>query len=831
MKRIFIPVLLLGAISFLFALPERQVARIDNPSPAVAERFLKTDMDIAAYIPGRYLDLVADNEALNALRAEFPHIRVTQTEQQLKDNLRGNRDIAGYHTYAQMVAELDSLQALYPGLMATSIIGSGWGASYAAENLPAYLDFDHDIWAVKLSANVSQTEDEPAFYFVGDHHAREPLSTEVCLGIMNYLLQNYGTDPVVTQIMNTSEVWVIPLINPDGHKIVVSQTDVWWRKNIRDNNDNQAFDHENMGSGLDGVDLNRNYGYYWGYASATDNILAATYHGPGPFSEPEVQAFRDFLLSKRFLAGIGYHTYGELVLFPYGFVSNIQAPDHAELQALANEIAGLLPSLYEGNYTPGPSWGLYPASGSLDDWAYGVTGAFAYTIEMAQQFIPTAAQVAQIVPLQVNAALHLLQRKDIRILRGHVTDAETGAPVAARIYIEGFDDLPIPRAPITADSLFGSYYYMLPAGSYNVLYLCPGYDVETRTVTISADSPTIQDVSLTPTQPYTLSIAILGDFDSPIPDATLKIDSAPDTLYVSDQTGYITLANFYPGEYGFQVSKPGFETLNIRRHVSTPDISLRISSQPGFEDGFEVSMANWTTTGNWNRTTSDHYFGSYSLTDSPSGNYQNNSNTTCKLNTPINLSGVENANLQFWVKAELSQDEDCLVLEYSPNGSSWYMLDFITRNVLWTQHSYSLNTFLGESLYFRFRLSTSNSGTANGVCIDGFKIFTSANVTPADDPCLPRPETSLWASPNPITGTGKIELKTTAGIGAASLDICNLRGQLITRISIDGLTKGTHAFAWDGRDSRGDLVASGIYFVNLRGQAGTIATAKIALIK
>ena len=235
MKRIFIPVLLLGAISFLFALPERQVARIDNPSPAVAERFLKTDMDIAAYIPGRYLDLVADNEALDALRAEFPHIRVTQTEQQLKDNLRGNRDIAGYHTYAQMVAELDSLQALYPGLMATSIIGSGWGASYAAENLPAYLDFDHDIWAVKLSANVSQTEDEPAFYFVGDHHAREPLSTEVCLGIINYLLQNYGTDPVVTQIMNTSEVWVVPLINPDGHKIVVSQTDVWWRKNIRDN--------------------------------------------------------------------------------------------------------------------------------------------------------------------------------------------------------------------------------------------------------------------------------------------------------------------------------------------------------------------------------------------------------------------------------------------------------------------------------------------------------------------------------------------------------------------------------------------------------------------
>lgn len=831
MRNLILSCLLLAIALSLSARAERMVARIENPPPDLLERFQTQGADIAAYRPGQYLDLVVDATTLTELRREFSNVSVTQTEQQLKENLRPARDLPGYRSYAQMVTELMQLQAQYPSLMSTSVIGTGWGATYADQNIASYLNFDHDLWMVKVSANVQATEDEPAFFFVGEHHAREPLSTEVCMGILIHLLENYGTDPVVTNILNTSEIWIVPLLNPDGHKIVTSETDVWWRKNIRDNNSNQSFDSDDYGSGMDGVDLNRNYGYYWGYTSATDYMPSATYHGLAPFSEPETQAWRDVLLSKRFLAGIGYHTYGEYVLYPYGYVNGITAPDQAELQALANAIAAVLPAMSGGTYDPGPSWGLYPVSGSLDDWAYGETAAFSYTIEMAQQFIPPASQLPALVQNQVNGAMILLQRQDKKILRGHVTDAVTGEPVVARIFVDGLDDQPVARAAINSEPLYGAYYYLLAPGTYSVRYFCPGYETATRSVTISAQTPTIEDVALSPTQPYDLNILILGDFFSPLAGATLTINSNPDSLYVSDANGSILLSGFYPGQYQIRVAKAGFETLNITRQISTPDISLRITSQPVFADDFEINLNNWTTSGSWNRTTSEHYYGAYCLTDSPSGNYQNNANSFCRLTAPIYLQNVENANLQFWVKTELALDDDALLLEYSLNGNTWQYLSFYAGNQYWALQSINLNSLIGQNVYLRFRLVTGSSGSGNGVFIDGVKIYATTDVTTNDDPLLPKPGITLSVSPNPFKDSSLISLKTATGISQASIGVYNLRGQLVRILATNDLTKGAHTFNWDGRDDKAQPAANGIYLIRVSQSGETLSTAKIARIR
>ncbi len=830
MKPFFIILTIILFPLFLSASP-RLVARIDNPAPSILQRFQSEEADIAAYKPGIYLDLVLSREQFTLLQQEFPGIRITQTEAQLKENLNPAKDIPGYRSYDQMLGELMQLQAQYPGLMQVSSFGTGWGSIYAAQGIPYYQNFNHDLWAVKVSANVNMDEDEPAFYFVGEHHAREPLSTEACMGILIHLVENYGLDPVVTDILNTSEIWIVPLLNPDGHKIVLQQTDIWWRKNMRDNNGNQSFDHESYGSGLDGADLNRNYGWYWGYTSATDDQNAVTYHGLEAFSEPETQALRDFLLSRRFLAGIGYHTYGEYVLYPYGYVDGIKAPDQIELAALANEIAALLPSQDSGYYAPGPSWGLYPVSGSLDDWVYGETGAFAYTIEMATQFIPPAAQISQIVQHQVNGAMTLIQRKDRRILKGHVTDAETGNPLCALVLVDGIDDGPVFRKPITSNPEYGSYYYFLPVGQHMVHFICPGWETQSMVVQITDSGPTVYDIALLQVAAQELNIQVQDDAFQPLPGATVSFDDLPLQSYVSDPDGWITVPEFYPGVYRLTASKPGFETLRIRREINCGTITLRLTGEPVFNDGFELNISNWVTTGTWNRTSSEYFSGSYSLTDSPNGNYQNNANTICRLAAPLQLQGLQNADIQFQLKRLLALDGDLLIVEASTNGINWTVLDFYEGSSDWETQSYSLNSFLGQNLHFRFRLSTGSYGSSNGVFIDDFKLFVNADVSANSDQQLPPAPISLSAGPNPFAESTNITLKTKATLENASIGIYNLRGQLVKNLGRQNLAKGTHSLVWDGLDLNGTTAASGIYLLRVSGPTGIHTSLKLAKIR
>jgi hypothetical protein len=829
MKHLLVIVLVLIITPLLAS--QRMVARIAGPQPETVERFARESRDIASYKPGVYLDLVVTSEEYSQLLREFPRLEITQTENQLKQNLQPERNLPGYRTYNEMLSELQTLAAQYPSLMQLTSIGTGWGSVYTAQNLQQYAAYDHELWAVKLSANVGQTEDEPAFYFVGEHHAREPLSTEVCMGIINNLLANYGSDPAVTQILDSSEVWVIPLLNPDGHKIVIDQTDVWWRKNIRDNNANHTIDIGNYGSGNDGVDLNRNYAWYWGYTSATDDMNSATYHGPAALSEPETIAFKNFILSKRFLAGIGYHTYGQYVLYPYGYVDGISAPDVVELSTLANEMAAMLPGTSGGTYDPGPSWGLYPVSGSLDDWAYAQTGVFAYTIEMAEEFIPSASFVPVIVQQQVEGAKHLLQRKNGKMLTGHVTDALTGEPLSARVLVDGIDDQAVIRQPILSDSLFGSYYYFLPEGNYDIRFVCPGYDYPPVTVMITAGAPTVVDVPMNPVSAQNLHIQILDDYFQTLPDAVLSFDDLPLDSFVSDFNGNINVPDFYPGTYRLTVTKPGYETLRTRQHIDADSITLRITAQPVMADDFEINLENWLTTGSWSRTNTEHFEGSYCLTDSPNGNYQNNGNSTCRLSAPLWLDGFDNINLQFQLKTNLALDGDNLIVEGSTNGSDWTVLGFYEGSSDWSLQSYNLNSFADHYLHLRFRLFTTSYGSGNGVYIDDVRIFANADVyTGLDDPVM-IPGVTLNAQPNPFSASSRISLKTSDVMQEGSLRIYNIKGQKVRTIALGNLDMGIHTFEWNGLDDRGNLLGNGVYLIRVSSGSSHTATARVVMVK
>ncbi len=833
MKLILTLFLVLGFLSTLGA--EAFVARIDNPLPADLDRFILSGFDVCSYHPDCYLDILMNERNFEAYRAEYPSLHKTQSEAQLKTNLSStDRDIPGYRNYQELVTELMALQAAHPSLVSVESMGDTWATQYANAGYTSYQNYNHQLWVVKLSDNVDQNEDEPCFYFVGEHHAREPISMEMVLAILNQLVDGYGSDPELTALVDNNQIWFVPLLNPDGHKIVIDQTDVWWRKNLHDNNGNHAIDIGSQGNGPDGADLNRNYGYEWGYMNASGSANSITYHGSDAFSEVETQAFRQLLSQHNFLAGISYHSYGEYVLYPFGYMYDIISPDATEQQSLANAMANSFPAQGSGHYTSMPSYQLYPVSGSSDDWAYGTNGTFAYTIEMATEFIPPATDVTSIIQNGLEAARLLLTRSNYKILKGHVTDALTGQALQAQIHINGFDDHPLRTWVTRSDSLFGSYYRFLPEGTYTVKIMCPGYEtVEMDYVQIQSLSPTTYDIAMLPSTPSDMQLNLINEFGLPVDNAQLRFPDLENTLvYTTDTEGRILLSNWAPGTYKIAVSAPGCEDLNRLVEMQGPIINITLNAGATLSDDFEADLANWQTTGSWGRSTSNYHAGAYSLADSPTGNYASNQNSSCRLINPINLQNVQNANLQFWAKHNISMDGDYCELMFSTTGTQWQYLDHFVGSSDWTLHSYNLNNLLGANLYLRFQMKTTNSGSSDGIYIDDFKLYASSNPVAGQDETLAGPAISFSRYPNPFSGELGFNLEAESKVSEPlQLSIYNLKGQLVKEIKLNSLEKGTTKLNWDARDRISQPCGSGIYFCRLSRNGKILHTLKAMLIK
>ncbi|MCH8033654.1 MAG: carboxypeptidase regulatory-like domain-containing protein [Bacteroidetes bacterium] len=358
---------------------------------------------------------------------------------------RSNLVDSEYHTYEEILALMDSLASVYPNITHLDTIGVSQ-------------QFGYLILAIKISDNPDMEEDEPAILFDGLHHAREPVGMESCLAIMDHLLSNYGKDAQVTNWVDSSEIWIIPMLNPEGWKYIVddSLSSPWWRKNQRDNNENGFFDPD-----FDGVDINRNYDYNWIIGGSGDPG-SWVYRGSAPFSENEAQAKRDLTLAQKFVVSISYHSFGEVVFYSWSEVP--PAPDQQLFSEIADSIAIRIPK-FSGNgwYNAVPSNCL---NGYSRCWMYVVAGTLEFTLETAPQFVPPGEDGLQIAQDNVAGALYLLDRISGPGLTGHITDAATGEPLSATVKIlEIFDPVLTPR---TSDKLYGRYFRLLLPGTYTV---------------------------------------------------------------------------------------------------------------------------------------------------------------------------------------------------------------------------------------------------------------------------------------------------------------------------------------------------------------------------
>jgi len=638
-------VLFLLAIVFsvaLFSQQNKVIIRFENPDQLTFKTFTAPEYDVAAFKPGQFLDIMVSEADYQKILSQGYQAEVVNSTAQMAANLGNVDDINGYRTYDEALEELQEIAANNPTICKLMDIGDSQGKVYFEQSYGNYEDYQHDIWAMKVSDNVNVNEDEPAVYYFGAHHAREPISTETAFYVLNHIIDNYGTDPEITENVNNTEIWFVPIVNPDGHEVVLDQINTDWRKNIRDNDGDG-----NLTNGYwdypDGVDPNRNYGWNWGTAGTSSDPGDQTYCGPEPFSEPELQAIRDLMADNQFVAGISYHSYSELVLWPYGYSYGAVAPDIDALSDLGTEIGNSIPGIYGGHYTPEAAWELYPASGVTDDWAYGMHGTFAYTVELGTEFIPPASQVYQIVEDNLEGALILLDRINYSTLTGHVTNSATGDPIVAEIYVEGVDNTGLYREPYKSNEEFGTYYRMLTDDTYTVTFSAFGYMSQTfENVAITDEAQTILDVALVQSE----VIAVTGkvtDADSgdPVAFAQIEILNSPLDPVYANELGEYEIPEIYENTYTFRVWAMDYATLlevvTIDAQNNEVDFELTESFAISFEEG--TFDPNWEFSGNadWTIDNSTAYDGAFSA---KSGNIGDSQSTTMMVTLDVSQAGT-----------------------------------------------------------------------------------------------------------------------------------------------------------------------------------------------
>ncbi len=409
------------------------LVKLRGVAPEEIHRLAQTgNVDVEGFQNGTLTAIVYD---LEALRRQGYRPEVVADLDSLRSQVWNRyRD---YHSYISLMNDLAALVQAHPDIARLDTIGTSVQG--------------RALVFLKISDNVNQREFEPEVRIVGTHHGNEWPSTEIPYLFAQYLLDHYGTDPQVTELVNEREIWIMPLFNPDGHEMQQ-------RRNANN------------------VDLNRDYGYMWGGEGSS----------PYPYSQPETQAMYEFSQQHNFTLSLSYHTYGEVVNYIWNWAPD-PPPDSAQILEISEHYASY------NNYwvTEGYQW--YQTLGDLNDYSYGIDSDIDWTIELGNEFIPPYSQIPAIFEENRQAMLDFVERAGQGI-GGFVLDAETGDTIRyARIYVEEIG------WPVFTDPVLGDYVRVLQPGTYTVRVEANGYEPTTVTgVQVQAGQLTRLDVSLNP---------------------------------------------------------------------------------------------------------------------------------------------------------------------------------------------------------------------------------------------------------------------------------------------------------------------------------------------
>ena len=327
--------------------PKRVAVSVDCRSSCAKAEALALDVWSEERGPDLPLDIVVSEDDLDKLGAPYqllvPDIDAAAAAEHARVQDAGGDFFSDYRDYRAITAHLEQLA------------GTG-----RAELVPIGSSLEaRTIWAIKIGNGGTK------MLVNGTQHAREWISSMATTCVADRLVRDYDRDPKIRAFVDTTTLWLVPVVNPDGYQYSWA-SDRYWRKNRRGNH---------------GVDLNRNFGTAWGGDGSSSRKSSEIYHGTGPFSEPETAALRDLAKRERIALHIDFHAYGQLILFPWSYTAT-HAPDRARYAAVGDRMASAMFAQHETRYRLIQSVELYPASGVSSDWMYADVHAMSYGIEL-----------------------------------------------------------------------------------------------------------------------------------------------------------------------------------------------------------------------------------------------------------------------------------------------------------------------------------------------------------------------------------------------------------------------------------------------------------------
>lgn len=666
--------------------------------------------------------------------------------------------MGGYITYQEMLDHLDSMASKYPNLI----------SARQPIDVNKMTHDGHYIYWLRISDNPNIDETEPEILYDALHHAREPGSMAQLIFYMWYLLENYGTDPEVTYLVDNTEMYFVPCVNPDGYiynELTNPNGGGLWRKNRRQN-----------ASGDFGVDLNRNYGYEWGHdnTGSSPNSTSNTYRGPSAFSEPETQNMRDFAMGHEFKIAMNYHTYGNLLVYPWGYSDQL-TPDSttfiqfSDVMTRQNDyLAGT------GTQTVG-----YVVNGDSDDWMYGDTISkdriISMTPEAGYSFWASINDIESICKdnmYQNLMAAHLLLNYGEYIDQANLYVNTTSGHLRYDMKKYGFEagNLTVSFTPVSNN--------ILTIGGNPVTY------------TLNQFESTVDSVN------YTLTANIT--------------DGEEIKFLVSVDNGLWTMTDTITKVYSFGTSAVSF----------ADDLS---------------NTQNWTTSGAWNTTTSSFYSSPSSMTDSPLGDYSANASNRITIANPVDLSNAVSATLKFWTRWRIEPIYDYVQMSGASINSSPYepLCGLYTKTggqyqafnepvydgtqLTWVEEEVDLVDYLGGDFYLRFLLQSDGLVEEDGYYFDDVRV--EVTTTTGTETISINNFVLEQNRPNPAKNFTTIELQNSPN--NAQLVIYSTLGQEVFRTVVQNNLIEINTSDWN----------TGVYFYRIESTEGVSTTFKMEVMK
>ena len=787
-RQVFSVLLVIGILFPAFSQTKYSKVKFDLSKVDISELSrLGLEVDHGAYIPGvHFVNVFSDSEIALLKAHGIDHYVIVddvQTQYQKDKNSPVKRSthceeglfydyqtpenytygsMGGYHTYDEMLEVLHSMAERFPNLITP--VNSIEGFKTWQNN---------DIIWLRISDNPLMDEDEPEALYTALHHAREPNSLSQMIFYMWYLLENYDNDDHIKYLVDNTELYFLPCINPDGYKynqLTDPEGGGFWRKNRRINEDGETV----------GVDLNRNYGYFWGFDDngSSPNMGSSTYRGPQAFSEPETQAVRDFCINHEFKVALNYHTHGNLLIHPWGY--NDAPTEEDQLFKAMGRVM-----VKENNFVVGTGTETvgYVVNGDSDDYMYGEQAEknkiYSFTPEVGPRFWPQEDEIDQLnkssLLMNLNTANILLNYYDVNV--------RIDNPIVSTL--EGNFDMSVSK---------------------------PGLKPGGATITIVSQDPDLlmfdqtvfqMDMQSGETQMFNLQYNIS--------------ENAPPLQDLSFEVSVDNGENATIDTYTFTLRRTTFEEEEI--------------------DEF-ADLGNWDAEeSSWGLTEEHFVSAPFSLTDSPNSDYDNATEESILFIPQISIEDRDFTSLKFSARWDIEFNYDYVMIQVSnDNGDNWTSLcgnysrsgvnTHGTSDPLydglqdeWILEEIDLSDYRGEDISLRLLLVSDQFVTGDGFYIDDILIENNTLIALSTEDQLDANSFSILPSLN--NGTFDIDISEQVIDEAVLIEVLDVQGRTLKHIQNPQSLETV----------RLNNAGSGIYIVKLTNKEGKFLSKKINVIR